>query len=40
MALSKMTCINCEGVVIEYYNERYNGKRGRCDVCQIDFPLE
>jgi hypothetical protein len=23
-----------------YFNEKYNGNRGKCPHCDIDFPLE
>jgi len=35
----KIKCINCHTVIIEYYNEEYNGYRGKCTVCKINFPL-
>jgi len=26
--------------IIEYFNEKYSGQRGKCLHCGIDFPLE
>ncbi|MFQ5781614.1 MAG: hypothetical protein ACE5GR_01000 [Nitrosopumilus sp.] len=37
---SKHTCNHCDGEITEYFDERYNGTRGRCPVCETDFPLE
>ena len=36
----KITCWVCGTVVIEYFEVRYKGKRGRCPTCEINFPLE
>jgi len=38
--VGKTACIHCNGDLTEYYNHGYRGRRGRCDVCKIDFPLE
>ena len=35
-----LTCDECKGEITEYYNEHYNGNRGKCLNCGIDFPLE
>ncbi|MFQ5476169.1 MAG: hypothetical protein ACE5DT_03970 [Nitrosopumilus sp.] len=35
-----ITCINCGAEVTEYYNEGYEGKRGKCPNCGAEFPLE
>jgi len=40
MEKSKTLCNNCNGEILEYYDERYNGDRGKCLICKIDFPLE
>jgi len=36
----KILCINCNIEIIVYYNENYNGYRGKCPNCKIDFPLD
>jgi len=36
----KIICWNCSAKIVQYYNEDYKGKRGRCPVCDVDFPLE
>ena len=36
----KILCINCNVEIIEYYNEKYNGSRGKCPICKTDFPLD
>ena len=36
----KIVCIDCSVEIIEYYNEKYKGKRGKCLKCKMDFPLE
>ncbi len=36
----KIPCEHCNGDITEYYHERYRGKRGRCPICGVDFPLE
>ena len=38
--LEKIRCINCDAEITEYYDERYEGYRGRCTICKIDFPLD
>ncbi len=40
MEKSKITCEHCNGEIIEYYDEGYNGIRGKCPHCKINFPLE
>ena len=40
MEFKKMQCDNCKIDIIEYFNEKYNGNRGKCPICEIDFPLE
>ena len=35
-----ITCANCGTEITEYYNESYEGKRGKCPNCEADFPLE
>ena len=36
----KMTCLTCSTEIIEYFEKRYHGMRGKCTICEIDFPLE
>ena len=36
----KMVCQDCDADIIEYYSEKYKGKRGKCPICGMDFPLE
>ena len=38
--LQKILCVNCDVEIIEYYNEGYNGIRGKCPICKTDFPLD
>jgi len=38
--LNKKNEDNCNNVIIEYYDDGYRGNRGKCIVCNIDFPLE
>jgi len=38
--LKEHPCWNCDTEIIEYYSENYPGKRARCQICCIDFPLE
>jgi len=40
MAKSQISCNHCNGGIIEYYDDGYMGKRGKCLSCKIDFPLE
>ena len=40
MEKSKILCYNCKNEIKEYYDERYKGNRGKCVICEIDFPLE
>ncbi len=36
----KITCLTCNTKIIEYFEKRYPGMRGKCTICEIDFPLE
>jgi len=38
--MGKMACNDCNSDLVEYYHDGYKGKRGKCPVCKIDFPLE
>ncbi len=38
--VEEFTCHNCNAKIIQYFNHNYNGKRGRCPICGVDFPLE
>ncbi len=40
MVDSKFTCNNCDIDITEYYHDGYEGKRGKCPNCGVDFPLE
>ncbi len=40
MPYEEFTCWNCNAEVILYYDQKYEGKRGRCPICGINFPLE
>ena len=40
MSIEEVRCEHCDGEIIEYFNEKYNGNRGKCPMCEIDFPLE
>lgn len=40
MGSSSFACNECDGKIIEYYHEGYKGKRGKCDRCGQEFPLE
>ncbi|SVA58387.1 uncharacterized protein METZ01_LOCUS111241 [marine metagenome] len=35
-----ITCEVCKMKIVEYYDNQYKGKRGKCLSCGIDFPLE
>jgi len=38
--MDRIICWNCKAEINRYYNEGYKGKRGRCPICGVDFPLE
>ena len=38
--MERIQCWSCEGEIIMYFSEKYNGHRGRCSLCETDFPLE
>jgi len=40
MSLEKTVCWKCSTEIIEYYDQSYKGKRGKCPICGVDFPLE
>ena len=36
----EMICRICDAEIVQYFNENYQGQRGKCTICGIDFPLE
>ena len=36
----KIKCMNCYTEITAYYHEGYKGYRGKCLICEIDFPLD
>jgi len=40
MVDTKITCNNCGKEITTYFHKGYNGKRGKCTHCKLDFPLE
>jgi len=36
----KIKCNSCHSEILEYYHDEYNGYRGKCLICKIDFPLD
>ena len=38
--IEKIICWNCTAEIIQYYSEKYKGKRARCPICGVDLPLE
>ena len=40
MSAKKIICWNCDSEIIQYFSEKYNGKRGKCPICKVDFPLD
>jgi len=40
LTVEKIVCWNCSAEIVQYFNENYKGKRGRCPICGVDFPLE
>ncbi|MGQ0771426.1 MAG: hypothetical protein ACT4NT_01445 [Nitrososphaerota archaeon] len=40
MSISKIICSNCNVEVVQYYDDAYGGKRAKCPVCDVSFPLE
>ncbi len=32
------TCLNCGGLAYKYYENKYNGYRGKCPACDVDWP--
>ncbi len=36
----KTPCWECGNYIVQYYEKKYSGLRGKCLVCEIDFPLE
>ena len=37
---NQIFCWSCDSKVTEYFDEKYNGIRGKCVSCAINFPLE
>ncbi|MEM3065076.1 MAG: hypothetical protein QW177_06870 [Candidatus Nitrosotenuis sp.] len=40
MSISKIFCSNCNVEVVQYYDDAYKGRRGKCPICNVSFPLE
>ena len=40
MSVGKMICWNCNTELVQYYNIHYEGRRAKCTICQVDFPLD
>ncbi len=40
VALSKILCSNCNVEVVQYYDDAYKGRRAKCPICGVSFPLE
>ncbi len=36
----KIPCWECGTDIVQYFEKKYSGMRGKCLVCEIDFPLE
>ena len=36
----KIICYHCNEEIIIYYEKKYNGHRGKCVKCMINFPLD
>ena len=36
----EIICRICDAEIVQYFNENYQGQRGKCTTCGIDFPLE
>jgi len=36
----EIICRICDAKIVQYFNENYQGQRGKCTICGIDFPLE
>jgi len=36
----KIACWECGTAIVQYFEIKYGGLRGKCLVCEIDFPLE
>ena len=40
LEIEKLICLNCGDQVVQYHNDQYRGKRGLCQTCGANFPLE
>jgi len=38
--VEKIICWNCTAEIVQYYDKSYKGRRARCPICGVDFPLE
>jgi len=38
--MAKIICWNCTAEIIEYDSIKYHGKRAKCPICGVDFPLD
>ncbi|MDX1441692.1 MAG: hypothetical protein R3237_04475 [Nitrosopumilaceae archaeon] len=35
-----ITCEICYSKIVVYFHAKYDGNRGKCPVCGVEFPLE
>ncbi len=35
-----ISCWECGADIVQYFEAKYGGTRGKCLVCEIDFPLD
>ena len=40
MMAEDIICEICYSKIEVYFHEKYDGNRGKCPICNIDFPLE
>ncbi|HEX9845773.1 MAG TPA: hypothetical protein VGA92_04840 [Candidatus Nitrosotenuis sp.] len=40
MSVTKIICLSCNVEVVQYYDDAYKGKRAKCPICDVSFPLE
>ncbi|MCY4490538.1 MAG: hypothetical protein OXC46_03625 [Thaumarchaeota archaeon] len=40
MSKTKLDCEHCGALIVQYYSRDYNGNRGKCKSCGVDFPLD
>lgn len=40
MSIRRILCTICRVEVVQYYDDAYKGRRAKCPICDVSFPLD